>query len=537
MHTSADPKRSIFDVTAYGALPGGEMLNTDAIQRAIDACSGAGGGQVYVPPGVYLTGTVYLKDNVILYLEAGATLLGSPRIEDYRPRNVVVAQGVHTVGIAGSGTIDGQGHAFWEPRDPRTSPFTRRKLFSWVPHHAYQHKEQASGRLVRIEDCTDVHVHDVVLRNAESWTLYILGCDDVHVHGVRILNPLIGPNTDGIDVDASSNVTISDCTIYTADDAICLKNEVEGYTGRVCRNITVTNCILTTVCNAFKIGTGSRGGFENIVLSNSVMAAGRPTDALARDAVATIDPAHYGNALGPLGGVAIETVDGGDLRGVSVSNLVMHGVRAPIFVRRANRASLHDPSAVPGVLRDVHIDNVIAYGASTSSSVTGLPGYPVEDVSFSNVHIEVEGGGTPELAAREVPEEPTTYPESSMWGRLPAHGLYCRHVNGLSMRDVRISTRHPDARPLLICDDVSDLRVDGLASDPAVTAAHLIALDGVRAAVIRGTTPPPGTETWVRVTGAGSAGILLVPDDLRNVREPLALGDEVPANAVRLREQ
>ena len=116
--------------------------------------------------------------------------------------------------------------------------------------------------------------------------------------------------------------------------------------------------VLTTVCNALKIGTGTQGSFENIVFGNSVIAAGQPSEPLAQSAVEIIDPEHYDNALDPLGGIAIETVDGGALRGVAVSNIVMQGGRAPIFVRRANRASLRDPSAVPGTLRDVTIDNI-----------------------------------------------------------------------------------------------------------------------------------------------------------------------------------
>ncbi|MGC9348053.1 MAG: glycoside hydrolase family 28 protein [Anaerolineae bacterium] len=524
----------MFDITDFGAVPDGETLNTSAIQRAIEACTEAGGGQVLVPPGTYLTGTLFLQDNVTLYLTEGATLLGSPRIEDYAPKNLIVAEGVRCVGIAGRGTIDGQGYAFWELRQPLDEWVARRRHFGWVPHHWYRHKAQASGRLVRIEDCQDVRIHDVVLTNAESWTLFILGCEDVNIRGIRILNPLIGPNTDGIDIDASCNVTVSDCYISTADDAICLKNEVEGYTDWVCRDITITNCILTTQCNAFKIGTGTRGSFENIVLSNSVIKAAEATEPLARRAAETVDPGHYGNALGPLGGVSIESVDGGDVRGVSVSNLVMKGVRAPVFVRRGNRASLEDPEAVPGQLRDVTIENVVAYDASTTSSITGLPDYPVEGVSLSNIRIETAGGGTAEMARQEPEELPTTYPESIMWGRLPAHGLLCRHVTDLTLRDLRVQPLALDARPLLICDDVQDLRVDGLVSSPRVSADPLVALKNSRHVVLRGALPARGNQTWVRVAGRTSEEILLVPDGLRPMQNAVSLGEDVSATEVHL---
>lgn len=137
-------KTSVLDVTDFGAVPDGETLCTEALQKTIDACAEAGGGQVYVPPGVYLTGTLALKDHVTLYLEAGATLLGSARIEDYNPKSVIMAQGARTVGIAGRGTIDGQGQAFWEPREPDTNPCLR------CIHDLFHHRPAGLPRTGRV---------------------------------------------------------------------------------------------------------------------------------------------------------------------------------------------------------------------------------------------------------------------------------------------------------------------------------------------------------------------------------------------------
>lgn len=479
-----------FNVAALGAAADGKTLATPVIQKAIDACSAAGGGTVYFPAGTYLTGTIVLKDGVTLYLDAGAVLLGSPRMADYAPKNLVTAKDARNIGLAGPGAIDGQGPAFWVKRPEADVLKSSRRKFSWVPTFAYDHPKPSPGHILHFENCTGVRVSDVTLRNSESWTFHLLACDDVAVRGVRIRNPLHGPNTDGIDMNACSNVTISDCDIYTADDAICLKNEVNRYADRPCRNITVTNCILTTACNAFKIGTGTRGDFQNIVFSNSVLKAGLPAEEWAKAAAATVDPEHYGNALAPLAGIAIETVDGGHVRGVAVSNIVMQGVRAPIFIRLGNRGGQGADKAakpVPGTLQDVVISNVIAYGASTASSVTGLPGHMVRNVTLQNIRVTTLGGGTKELAAKVLDEREKAYPESTMWGPMPMFGLFARHVEGLTLRDVRIVCERPDETPLFVADDVVRLRVSDLETDSNAKAPSLVRLVNCRDTVLRDT--------------------------------------------------
>jgi polygalacturonase len=452
--------RGIFDITAFGAVGDGEALNTAAIQAAVDACTAAGGGRVYVPPGTFLTGTVLLKDHVTLYLENGATLLGSADIADYAPANVVRAVGAHHVGIAGQGTIDGQGHTFWVPSS-QTKRSGDWRSFGWIPQRAYEHPEVRPDRLVLIEDCCYVTVEGITLQDAECWTLHIVGCSEVVVRGVRVHTYLHGPNVDGIDICSSQNVTISDCIIYAGDDAICLKNEDPKYIDRPCRDIVVTNCVLCTTCNAFKIGTGTKGVHEHIVFSNSVIKAADPDEVWAAEAAQTVPQEHYGDGIAPMAGIAIETVDGAATRDVCISNIVMRGARAPIFIRRANRASLTDPDAMPGELRNVIISNVVATDASTTSSITGLPGYPVIDVTLADVRIETKGGVAADEVNESPDEEATTYPESRTWGQLPASGLYLRHAEEIVIRNVKVTVKEPDSRPLLIADDVSKLQATG----------------------------------------------------------------------------
>jgi len=523
------------DITSFGAAPDGRSLNTVAIQAAIDTSAKAGGGTVYFPPGTYLSGTLHLRDNVRLYLDSGAVLLGSRNAKDYKPGHLIMAQDVNNIGIAGNGCIDGQAHAFWEKK-PYEDYRGFRTTYGWVPSFAYRHPKKAPGHLIQFTGCSQIVIKDVLLKNAEKFTLYLVGCTDINISGVTVRNYLHGPNADGIDLGACSNVTISDCDIYTADDVICLKNEVPEYKHMACRDITVNNCILTTTCNGFKIGTGTQGDFENIVFSNSIIKGGKESEELARISAPLVDPNHHGNALAPLSGIAVETVDGGNVRGVSVSNIVMEQVRAPIFIRLGNRGrgTKKGEEPLPGTLRDVSISNITAYGASTPSSITGLPGHPVEDITIENIRITTCGGGTEELAEKKLEELPGDYPEAVMWGPMPAYGLYCRHARRLNLRDIRIFTDSPDARALLICDDVTDLNMRGLQVNEEIHSKKLIRLNNVRHIVVTDINPPPGRYTWIYITDPGSRDILIVPNDLTGVVFPLELGEGVHPDEVRM---
>ena len=531
-----------FNIVDYGAKPDGKTLATAAIQKAIDACTQSGGGRVVVPAGTFLTTTVELRDHVTLELQAGATLLGSSQIEDYTARHLVVADSARNIGLIGPGTIDGRGPSFWQKRaEIRAS----RQKFSWIPAFAYEHPAKPPGGIVRLVGCSDVRITDITLKNSESWTVHLLGCADVQVRGLRIRNPLHGPNTDGIDLEACRNVLISDCDIFTGDDAICLKNTAASHNHLSCRDITVTNCIITTTCNGFKIGTGTIGDFENIVFGNSIIRAAAEDDPLVKESLPTLDPAHHGNALGPISGVAIETVDGGDVRGVAVSNLVMRGVRTPIFVRLGNRGGRDRPKRKdpkPGTLAGINISNVVAYDAATACSITGIADHRVKNVSLSNIQITTAGGGPAELAAKELPERESSYPEATMWGPMPVYGFFCRHVEGLRMRDVRVDCQQPDARPLLACDDVVDARFAGLGTKAAGEREATIRLHNVRDLTLGEFDFSRAERCWVELTGAQTRNVALTmeipasngPGDEKSGRlgDLLRVDKSVPSEAV-----
>lgn len=424
--SSASGALSIFSVRAYGASGSGRVLDTKSIQAAVDACVSAKGGVVYFPPGTYLSGTIFLKSNVTLVLDRGAILLGSSNLSDYpsvQPKirsftdeyvhqSLLYGEDLDGVTIMGYGTIDGQGATF-KDRSYRIRPY-----------------------LIRMVNCTNIDVSGIHLKDSPMWVQHYLGCSDVHLHGLTVRS-ICNRNNDGIDIDACDRVSISDCNIASGDDSIVLKST----SGKPCRDVTVTNCVLKSLCNALKLGTESVGSFVNISISNCTI---------------------YDTNLS---GLALEMVDGGVLENVNVSGLTMRNVKNAIFMRLGNRARpAYDGAPQPGMgaFRNVIVSGVQADGADKiGCPIVGLPGHPLEDVTLRDIRVKYSGGGVKADTEHEVPEKADSYPEYKIFGVLPAFGFYCRHARGLRLHDVQVSLAGPDERPALVCDDVDRLTISG----------------------------------------------------------------------------
>ncbi len=489
---------NIYDVRDYGAKPDGKTLCTKSIQKTIDVCAKQGGGTVYFPPGTFLSGTIYMKSNVTLRLDTGSTLLGSTNLKDFPPtvqafrsytdnytdKSLIYGEKLQRIAITGSGTIDGQGAAFKGPYKVR--PY-----------------------MIRIIQCQNVLVKDVTIQNSPMWVQHYLACDDVRIDGITVRSHVNG-NNDGIDIDSCHRVIISNCNVDSQDDAIVLKST----SARSCKNVTVSNCVLRSTCNALKMGTESNGGFENIVITGCSIYDTR------------------------LAGIALEIVDGGTMDRVVISNIAMNGVGAPIFMRLGNRArpfkkDMEKPKI--GVMRNVTISNIEATGANpTGCAISGLPGYPIENLTISNVRLSFAGSGTKKDAARAIPENPTAYPEYSMFGRLPAYGFYCRHVKSLKLRNIQLQLAKSDRRHALVAEDCENISIDDLDTPFSQDAAAIIRLTDVKGALIRGCRPQAGTDTFLKLQGPKSKDVVLVANDLSRAGKVAVIAPNVPKTALSL---
>ena len=428
-----------YNITKYGAVSDTTRLSTKAVQRAIDACSAAGGGRVVVPAGSYKIGSIFLKSNVHLYLEQGATLYGSTNINDYQPVRtdyvslrtqqqtvqLIFADKVSNVSIDGYGTIDGQGYAFKKTKETDEG-ITR-------PH------------LLRFIQSQDITVRNITMRNSGCWMQHYLACDRVKIDGVTVYNRSTH-NNDALDLDGCHNVVVSNLISDTDDDGITLKST----SPRLCENITISNCVVSTFCNAIKLGTETNGGFRNINISNIII---KPSDD---------DSKLFFGRIGGISAISLEMVDGGVLENVNVSNIVVEGTASPIFIRLGNRARGYKEGMTVenvGKISGVRISNVQVHNAdSFGCSITGLPGYPVENISLDNITIHHKGGvkaeALPTIKQRVADEREKSYPEATMWGTFPAKGFFVRHARNVKFSNIEIRTEEPDVRNEFVLLDV-----------------------------------------------------------------------------------
>ncbi len=497
------------NVLDFGAKPDGGTLCTQAIQKAVDQCAQNGGGTVHFPAGMWLTGTIYLESHITLQLDSGCVLLGSKEKKDYgRPHKlsgtegetfsywaIIAGKNLTNIAIRGRGTIDGQGANFKYKDGPR-------------PKNVY------------LEGCSDVLIEGVRMRSAGSWMQHYRRCDRLTIRDIAVFNH-VSYNNDGLNIDSCRDVAISGCVVDSDDDAIVLKS----LSLSPCENVTISDCIVSSHCNSIKMGTESGGGFQNITVSNCTICSPRYSQVI------------YGRQRG-LAGVALEIVDGGTLERVAITNLTIKGVTVPIFMRLGNRARLYEkdqPRPGVGKFRNVTVSNIIATDCSSvGCSITGLPDHPIENVTLSNISLGFEGNGTKEDAVREIPEKPESYPESTMFGTLPANGFFCRHVKGLRFHNLQLATSAPDYRHAVILDDVNEAVLDSLDAPFAAGAAGTIRCVNSQNILIRNCRPSSGTELFLDLRGPQTRNVLLLSNDFSGVKGIAHRADDVPESALAL---
>jgi len=525
----------LYNVRSFGAIGDGKTLDSPAINRAINAAAAAGGGTVDLPGGTYLSGSIELKSNIHLLLEAGATILAAPQSlnaydqeEPFQGRayqdgghtffhnSLIWGENLTNVSITGQGLINGAGLSSGDGNEDRVDGFGGGRGGP-PPALGVTNITSPGARLgnkaIALKLCRNVLLRDITIFHGGHFAILVTGCEDMTVDNVTM-----DTDRDGIDIDCCRNTMVSNCRINSpADDALCPKSSFALGSNVITENLTIVNCQVSgfqegTLLDGtmkpgqgngrIKLGTEANGGFRNITIANCTFRGCK--------------------------GLALEEVDGGIMENITVNNITMMDVVGyPIYIttgRRNRGPNVTEPSRA----RNIFISNVIATGIDKvrggpgmrggtngvrgagmgpgrggagpgreggprgmgtnqpSSSVNGIqiegmPDQPIENVRLENIRLQFKGGGTAADAAVTPNELGTGYPEPR--GVLPGYGVFARHVKGLEMANITVGFDTQDLRPALVGVDVDGLEINNFKAQlaPNVLPARL---EGVKGLVV-----------------------------------------------------
>ena len=262
--------RTEYNISDFGAKASETIDNSEAIQKAIDACAGNGGGSVIFPAGkTFMSGPLHLRSNVNLHLEPGSRLLANPDKSIYHESAFgenegegmmwLIGRDLENISITGTGTIDGNGVAFMGAELDDSYELKPVTTFDPRPH------------ILTLINCKKINISDITITGSAYWTVHLVGCYDAAISDISLLNNLKIRNGDGIDLDHSRKVRITGCFIESGDDCICLKNRREYEQYGPCRDIVVTNCIMTSRSCAVKIGSENMDSIDHVLFDNCII--------------------------------------------------------------------------------------------------------------------------------------------------------------------------------------------------------------------------------------------------------------------------
>jgi polygalacturonase len=510
---ATQPGRASFNVLEFGATGDGQTNCTKAIQSTIDTAASTGGGTVLVPAGQYVTGTLWMRSNITLQLEPGATLLGSQNKDDFpewvskwegpsvKPRRAAIISGedLENVAITGRGTIDGRGEMWWEMQRASRGVEVLRPL------------------TYRLINCRNILVEGITVRRSPMWTISPLACDNVTISKLTIINPPDSPNTDGINPESCRNVHIDSCHVDVGDDCITIKSGKETDGRRELwpsENITITNCTLLHGHGGVVFGSEMSGSIRNVTISNCVF-------------VGTDRGLRFKSRRGR----------GGVVEDIRADNLVMDGVLCPIVVnlfyapgapRDDRRITDQSPFPVDDTtprFRRLRFSNITARNVKYAAAyIMGLPEMPVEDIVCENLSLLLDPKNTQAGAGDMAPGS-----EKILRG-----GFLAQRVKGLTLRNVDVTDQ---LGPAVSLTDAADVILSDLSLRSAQANAPMIQLDQVRGASVRGCSVPRDTATALRVVGERTTDLRVGENDFTKAQRPVEIAPNVNADAVSVARQ
>lgn len=443
-----------YNISHFGAKNDSVTLNTNIIQGAIDFITENGGGRLIFEPGVYLTGTIFLKSNVTLHLEKGAEIRGSGNPFDFMDKylewtGLLLAVKQDNIGVSGEGTLNAMGY------DNANNLVTLIHKGIVRDGLKYDRPDGYRTTVICFGESSNIRITGVTLKDPSGWTLVQNQCKNVQIDRIKIDGTAFW-NNDGIDIVDCDGVVIKDSYIDASDDGICFKSHDAS---KVCQNVIVENCTVRSSASGLKFGTLNRGGFRNFKISNL-----------------KVFDTHRS-------AITIQAVDGGIVENILIDGVKADNVGNAIFLRIGDRWSMGKTPA----FSNVTIKNVSAVIASSKadsgyryegpvedlprnispSGIIGLPEWKIKHVLLSNIEIIYPGGGNPDYARQgttkqdleNIPEMAYAYPEFSQFKELPAWGLYIRHAEDITLENVILKAGNNDYRPALVADDVKEIKL------------------------------------------------------------------------------
>lgn len=426
----------------------GSDENTAALRKALKQIDRARGGTLRLLPGLHLSASLEFPSGLRLEICEGAILKALPEVVamqavpspipsrmDVVPwKTFLYAVNANNITLCGHGTIDGSGDAYCFQDGIENSP-ERPYGFHCI-----------GSKRIRVEN-----IH---FKNSGFWMQRYFACQDVQISGITVYNHA-NKNNDGLDIDSSQNVVIENCRIDSSDDALCIKSE-----GKLpARNIRVENCTLSTHASAFKLGTGSVGGFEDITANDLRII---PSEAK--------EMRHPLGLSSGLSGIDLATVDGGAMRHVRIENVEMEGLQNPIFIRLGQRssrsvalqgygdgedalqgvaASANDTEEGVGSIEDIYLHNIRGHDLGPYPIILcGVPAKPLRNIRLEKIDLVFARPGKTEDLNTPKDWNDRGYPMAPMFGTaLPAYGLFTRHAQDSHYRELSFVPAQEEPRP------------------------------------------------------------------------------------------
>jgi len=451
-------KSGTYNVRHFGAKGDGITNDAPSINAAIDKAAGAGGGTVFLPSGIYASGSIHMKSNITLVLDAGAILKAMPDIMDHWENNpydeglmdpayyhweasLIWGKNLENVRILGPGALDG-------------SALTRSSKV-----------EKGTGdKAIALKLCKNIEIRNLNIRKGGHYAILATGCMDMLIDNVDIKT-----DRDGINLSQCSNVVISNCHVDAVryengkpaggDDAIKLGSDLSLGEALESKNITIKNCYLASGCNGLQFGSETIAPFRNIRFENiRILRAGKA-------------------------GISITSNDGSIIEDIHYKNIRMEKTFEPIFLKISDVSRVPEGTYQRGSIKNITFENITASDCysdikqrETTPVIWGKPGTPIENISFKNVSIKVKGGHHVSDAEIEPQENNERFPRHL--GTLPASSWYIRHVKNILFQNCEFSFEQADGRPAFILDDASGITFEHTLISRSSESSSLISVRG-----------------------------------------------------------